>query len=37
MELDNNNVKGKKKKGGNYIMERKLVSKGATKCNAILP
>ncbi len=37
MKFDNNNVKGKKKKGGNYAMERKLIGKGLTTCNAILP
>jgi hypothetical protein len=37
MKLDDSNAKGKKKKGGNYAVERKPIGKGPTTCNAILP
>jgi hypothetical protein len=37
MKFDDSIVEGKKKKGGNYTVERKLIGKGPTMCNAILP
>jgi len=37
MKLDDNNIKRKKKKGGNYIVDKKPACKGLTTCNAVLP